>query len=673
MTAHTNDNISVSAAEHLPDPAVWVDSLFKLRWANQAAEDLLGWDREAIEEHDVLSLVHPDDLNMVLTSTETVAGKSVGSLVDLRLRTAHGSWVRVEARGRSVCAPDGDTGYLLVLRDTTDRHGWDLTGDSDELLRTIMEASSTPVVVCNPDGTIRSASAALVRVLGWDRERVLGRQFTELVAATDAATVTSCFEGPLSQRRHVVDVELVDTAAHLYPYRLEVSDLRDDPAVVGFVIFAHDITDLRTALKDLERLATVDPLTGLANRQALLDGLRERLARRRGPLAVLFCDLDGFKAVNDLLGHGRGDEVLCEVAQRLKGAVRPGDLVARLGGDEFVVVCDVAEASAAESLVDRVERAVVGNRGLRRNDREPVVAASVGSVVVTDTHPTAEEVLAEADSEMYRTKAWRQGLEVLPATVPERRRVAAELTSAFESDQIEAYFQPVVETSSGRVVGFETLARWNHPQRGLLGPGQFIAVCEEAGLEGFLAGVMIDQAAKFASNIPDTMGVSVNLSTLQLADPHIVEALTTRFTEEGVALSRVAVEVAERSVVERITKDGRQVTDVLSDLRSAGMCVAIDDFGTGSASLAKLVQVPASILKIDRSLTADVANDPISAALVRAVTTLTEELGYVVVAEGVEDVDQVSALAELGCRFAQGYHYSDVLRADVAAHLANNG
>lgn len=661
------EQLAAAAAEALPDPVVWLDDQLRAVWANAAAEAVFGWDRETIlTDLDLVSLVHPDDLNEALAAASTVTGKAVGTLIEVRLRAADGTWRRTEIRGRATRTGGGE-GLLLVVRDVSDRYGWHVAGSDEQLLRTVVEAASTPVLVCNPDGSIRGSSGALTRTLGLDREEVQGRHLATLAVDADLAAVRDVL-ADVGDRRRSVDVRLLDASGFAHPFRLEVSDLRDDPAVGGFVVFAHDIGDLQAALSNLQRVADTDALTGLVNRPALMAELRARLARPAGRVAVLFCDLDGFKAVNDLFGHSRGDELLCEVAERLRASVRPVDVVARLGGDEFVVVSEARTLGELRSLSARVERAVSGPK--LATGHQPGITASVGAVLIEAGSCTAEDALAEADAAMYRAKLGRRGLQVVDGTVAERRILARELAAGFDRGQVEAYFQPIVSLADRSVYGFETLVRWQHPTRGLLGPAEFLEVCEEAGLQGRLAAVTIQGAAELLASTAEHVGVSVNLSPLQLAERSTTAELLEALAVTGTDPVRLAVEVTERSVLDLRTSDGRRVPEVLADMRASGIRVAVDDFGTGSASLARLVEMPACILKVDRSFVAGLGVDPVASALVRSVVALAVELGLAVVAEGVETVEQERALAEMGCSFAQGWLYSKAVPFEEAVSLA---
>lgn len=666
-TTSALDELAAQAAAHLPDPAIWLDGDLRVKWANAAAEEAFGWTRDAaIGTMQVLDLVHPDDMATVVSAVATVADKPVGTLIETRVRDAAGRWRHIELRGKAL--DGGAGGLLLSVRDITDRNGWDASRGDEALLRTVVESSSTPVFVCDAAGVVRSASAALPRVLGWDREFVVGRRLRNLAARDHRRNVDAALEETGSTQRNV-DVCMLEPSGAERPFRLEVSDLRDDPAVGGYVVYAHDIGDLHHALERMRALADKDPLTGLANRTALLRELRARLDRRSGPFAVLFCDLDGFKSVNDLLGHGTGDDLLCIVAERLYASVRSGDLVARLGGDEFVVVCDTTE-DALEGLVERVEQAVQGTPLLGAG--APEITASVGAVLAHPGTMSAEEILAEADSEMYRVKAWRRGLQALPATVSQRRKLANELIRGFERGEIQAHFQPIVALADSTVHGFETLVRWQHPERGLLPPSEFLAVCEEAGLDGRLAEVTIGGAVELLNACDDGISVSLNMSPQQLSDP----TATGMLLEHAACVanpSRLIVEVTERAVIDRQTRDGRPVTDVLADIQTAGIRVAVDDFGTGTASLSRLLEAPAEILKIDRSFVAGIGNDKVASALVRSVVALAAELGYSVVAEGVETAAQEQMLLETGCAFAQGWRYAKALPFADAATVARNG
>jgi diguanylate cyclase (GGDEF)-like protein len=416
---------------------------------------------------------------------------------------------------------------------------------------------------------------------------------------------------------------------------------------------------------ELAHQAVHDALTGLPNRLQVAERLEQALARSAETgfdVAVLFVDLDRFKLVNDGRGHAAGDELLVAVAERLRRVVRSGDIVARFGGDEFVVVCEDQTAAFEASLVaGRIIDAL----------REPVVvdgqeiflSASIG-IAMADGTGTPESLLRDADAAMYRAKAkGRSRSEFFDTTMRtealDHLEIQSALHRALERDELRVFYQPIVDLASGVVSGVEALVRWQHPQHGLVSPGSFIPLAEETGLIVPIGAWVLDQAtAQLARWREQSWGrsltVNVNLSARQLRQADLIPGLMTSLLASGTDPSQLCLELTETAFME----DARSHREVLDGIRGLGVRLAIDDFGTGYSSLTYLKQLPVSVLKIDQAFVRGLGKDASDTAIVRSVIDLAHALGLVVVAEGVEDADQVAHLRRLGCDRAQGYFFA---------------
>ena len=412
-----------------------------------------------------------------------------------------------------------------------------------------------------------------------------------------------------------------------------------------------------------------DPLTGLANRRLYFTALDEALERARedqraGSVAVLFLDLDGFKYVNDSLGHQVGDALLEAVADRLQVIARPEDLTARFGGDEFALLCrDVDHEDDALAIGRRINEAL--HTGFQIGEHELRVSASVGVALSGGTDADSGTLVRDADAAMYAAKArGRARCELFGQTLRkrmvERLNVENELRPALERDQLEVHYQPIVSLESQRIVGVEALIRWRHPVRGLVSPGEFIPVAEETGLIVPIGRMVLERAcvqiaAWDASGGPLAgISLSVNLSARQLPHPELLANIETALRRARIAPSRLTLELTESTLMD----EDAGPAETLAALRRHGVRLALDDFGTGYSSLSYLQRFALDEIKLDRSFTAGIGHGGSEDAITGAVLALASALGVPVVAEGIEHDHQAETLRGLGCTYGQGYLFA---------------
>ena len=603
-----------------------------------------------------------------------------------QLRTAGGRTIDVEI-STEVVDIDGEPHAFGITREIAARKEADRELRArEERYRTLVQSSRDAILVTDATGRLTYCSPGVEYILGYAVDELIGTPERDLIHPDDLRILDRSLDRLLAERAPQPMTELRMRHRDGTWRWIETIDTNclDTPAVAGIVTNARDVTARRSIDEALSFRALHDPLTGLPNRRLLHDRIElavARASRTRKMVAVLFCDLDRFKDVNDRLGHEAGDELLRLVAQRLTAVLRPSDSLARLGGDEFVVVCsDMRSVDEAAQIAERI-RAVIGAPA--ELSAGPIsVTVSIG-IATTDgpRHTPAEAgaLLRNADAAMYRAKTrGRDGWEIFDAAmenlVRQRIELVEHLERALQRDEFEVFYQPVVRLSEGSIVGAEALLRWRHPT-GLWRPGEFLEAAEDSGLivqiGEWVIGQALDQLEAWRSLVPGPLWVSVNISARQLGDKRLPDILADRLAAGSLSPGSLRFELAETTVME-------QVPAVDADLVRAvalGIRIGIDDFGTGYSSLTRLQRLPISFLKIDRSFLADFAprsdgtDDHDHRTLIAAIIQLSRTLQIDAIAEGIETSAQGAALLEMGCTYGQGYLYGVPVSAPAMTRL----
>lgn len=461
--------------------------------------------------------------------------------------------------------------------------------------------------------------------------------------------------------------------------------LRDtEGRVIGTFGISRDITQRKEFEEQLERQAFFDPLTQMPNRALFMNRLQHlfhRAQRASEPLlfAVLYLDVDRFKGVNDGLGHAAGDELLVEISRRLERCVRPSDTLARLGGDEFTVLLeDIASETDATRVADRIHRELA--EPLVVNGQEVFSSVSLGIALSSSHYERPEDMLRDADTAMYRAKANGRGRhQVFDIDMHQRAvsllRLETDLRRAIERKELVAYYQPIIDLESKTLRGFEALARWRHPTRGLILPDIFIPVAEETGLINAIGEFMLAESCRQMRDWQDRyrrnppLSISVNVSTRQLAQANVAEHVQRILAETGLDPRSLTLEITESALMHNL-KSGAAVIQRLHDM---AVRLHIDDFGTGYSSLSYLHDFPVDTLKVDRSFISRMDGPSQQVEIVKAIVSLAQNLGMGVTAEGVETAAQANALRDLHCTSAQGFLFSRPLPAEDAERLIVDG
>ena len=550
---------------------------------------------------------------------------------------------------------------------------------SETRFRSLVAHASDMITVLDADGVVNYQSPSIERILGYTVEETEGRRFDRLLAEGDRPRLAQILDGNADGAETIgIECLLRHRDGRLLQFEVQHTDLLHDEHVGGLVLNSRDISERKAFEDQLAHQAFHDPVTSLANRALFADRVAHALVgtRRSGALiAVMFIDLDDFKTVNDSLGHQAGDDVLIQVARRLEDAVRPSDTVARFGGDEFAVLLDdVSSSDEAAAIAGRVLSSL--EKPVSIDGKELFARASVGICMSDeDLHSQdAEEFLRNADLAMYMAKRDSKGSYRLfePAMherVVERLEMRAELERALELGQFEVYYQPVVRLDHRDDYGVEALLRWNHPERGQISPMQFIPLAEETGLIVPIGRWVILEACKqggilhrrFPRKPPLT--ISVNLSVKQLQSDTIIDDVREALRHTELEPSTLVLEITETVMM----ADPDTATARLDELKELGVRIAMDDFGTGYSSLSYLSRLPVDILKMDRSfLTAGNTDSGLAAAII----AIGERLGLEVVAEGIEQPEQIGTLRDLGCELGQGFLFARPMpQVDLVSYL----
>lgn len=574
----------------------------------------------------------------------------------------------------------GIPAYLLSLRVVSERRQIKETlRKNTDRLHTLINASPLAIVAVDAEGRVTLWNRAATRTFGWSELDVLGQPLTTGMGGANVALVsllekTLCGEvlngTELTQLRRKngspLDIQLWSTQLH---------GARE--TTNGAIYFAADISERKRAEVRYKRAAGQDVLTGLPNRAQFKERLRQALERvkhgERSPFAVLHVGLDRFKNVNHSLGHGLGDQLLCEVSRRLGDCLYDTDIVARSGGDEFsILLRDIRHVPDSARIARKLLDAVAGV--IMLESREIYVTASIGIAVYPDDGQDEDRLLRHADSAMARAKE-RGGnvshyyTENLEIHAREHLFLESHLHHAIECGELELHYQPQVDTDSGHIVGVESLLRWSHPELGPISPARFIPVAENSGLIVPLGAWVLHTACRQGQAWRQAglgpVRIAVNLSARQLEHPELVPSVTAALRESGFDPALLELELTESMLM----KNPDEAVGVLHALKKLGVRLSIDDFGTDYSALSYLARLPLDTLKIDRSFVMAIGEESGGSTIVATIVALARSLGLGTVAEGVEKREQLEFLTECHCAEIQGFYFSRPLPAQECAAL----
>ena len=562
----------------------------------------------------------------------------------------------------------------LAQRMLDERRRQGLTSElqaSELRFRSLVENSSDVIMVVGVGGEIVFHTPSTDRTLGYADRTLIGRKLTAILHPDDAAGAQEFLrDAALGGSDRGTEWRVLHGDGMWLHVDVVGNGVLHDPQMSGVVLALRNVTERKAFEYRLAHQATHDPLTDLPNRLLLNERLAAELGRARAGTAcvgVLFIDLDDFKVVNDTLGHLIGDQLLVQVARRIAGTLRSGDLAARLGGDEFAVLAPLPAPDAAERLASRLSQMfdvafeVAGNT--------IAVRASIG-IATNTSGATADQIMRHADMAMYAAKAHGKARyevydEAMGQTVQRRASIAAELGSAIEHGQLVLHYQPIIELRGGETIGAEALVRWEHPDGRLIPPNEFISVAEQTGLIVPLGRWVIrtacEQARAWQERYGRQLSMAVNVSPRQVLETDFVAHVAATLHQTGFDPKLLVIEITESLFLQ----DGAATRQQLAKLRALGVRIALDDFGTGYSSLSYLHDFPIDSIKIDRSFIRDIGVDEKKTALVRSLAAFASSLGLDTVAEGIETISQCDAVTAFGYRYGQGYLFAKPLTAAV--------
>jgi diguanylate cyclase (GGDEF)-like protein/PAS domain S-box-containing protein len=564
---------------------------------------------------------------------------------------------------------------------------------AQEQFQVAVESAPNGILIVDPMGNISLVNTKIEQLFRYNRVELIGRSIDILLPErfqSQHAGLREIFGAnpDLSMGGSSTEIFGLRRDGVQFPIEISLNPIHT-PRGKGILISLVDATERKRAESELKRTAFHDALTGLPNRTLFLDNLLRlnTMAKRHGhhPFALLFLDLDRFKVINDSLGHMAGDKLLIEMAQRIVECTRDEDTVARLGGDEFAIL--VEQIRGPEDAVRIAERILERFADpLILDDNEVSVGASIGIALSMSGEEQPENLLRDADMAMYQAKTRRTGYQIFDARMHaralDRMKLEIDMKRAIERKQIHLHYQPIISLTTGRLAGFEALARWQHNGRGAISPAQFIPLAEETGLVGPLSSWVFREACQQMRNwrdryqINQDVFISVNVSSKLVSHGTLIDEIDDVLNETGLEPHHLRLEITESAIVE----NARSAAQILGQLKKRHIKLCLDDFGKGFSSLNYLHRFPIDVLKIDRSfvrrLRTNLGHDngkkrPYE--IVRTIVALAQILGMQVVAEGVELADQLSLLKELGCEFGQGFLFSPGLDATDAARFMESG
>lgn len=655
---------------------IWItDQNNDFSFVNECWRTFTGVSVDKLTHSEWLVLIHPDDREGAFIGNVEHSENDTAKSSEYRIRGANGDWFWLLDKGKVNYQNGVFSGYIGSAIDISER----IQTEVDLRIAAVAFETQEPLIITDPDSIILRANNAFIETSGYMREELVGQKMNFLKsgrhdqqfyeAMWEIITETGVWQGEIWDRRKNGDI---------IPVWLAITAVKNDKGTVTHYVGTYiDITKRKLAEDEIKNLAFYDPLTQLPNRRLLQERINhgiQRSQRDGQQFALMMLDLDRFKNVNDTLGHQLGDVLLQQVAERIKGKLRAVDLVARLGGDEFVVLLEnIAQPADAARVAERIVEDLSKAFQLVQN-HDVWIGASLGISLYPQHSGNFESLMTQADSAMYKAKEQGGGSivyfsEDLTRSARERIILEGRLRKAITQNELRVFFQPQIDIVSDRIIGGEALVRWQDPHEGLIPPGRFIPIAEETNLIVAIGEWVLNETCKQGRKWLD-MGLppitlAVNVSTQQFKRSDINELVVKVIAETGFPAQQLELEITESGLM----KNQENAVEILNKLHEKGVRIAIDDFGTGYSSLAYLKRFPLDVLKIDKSFIDDIPHGKDDMEIAATIVAMAHNLGFKVIAEGVETKEQLEFLKLKGCDSYQGYFKSRPIPIDEFTKL----
>ncbi len=636
----------------------------KLTWFGDD-EVVLGYNknRQKLTPEFLLARVHKDDRALVQANIDPQLRKDLQSEITYKIRNKEEHWVYFHDFSEMLLDAQGNPEKIIgTCTDITKRL---LNQKKLKQSANVFENTNEGVLITDKEGVILDTNRAFTEITGFTKKEVLGKRPSILKSGIyEPKFYAAMWADLLSKRKWIGEIYNRRKDGSMYPELLNISAVVDENKdIENFIAVFSDISVLRESEQKLDFLSHHDSLTGLPNKTLLKARIEQAIyGNHRRLKSVIFLDIDNFKNINDSFGHSIGDEMLVEISKRLAKHTKKSDTLARIGGDDFIVFLDnVQDLDYISFYADKILRLI--NEPIKLGEQKFRITGSIGISLFPNDGEGSEDLIKNADTAMFRSKDNGKNTFVfydndMSKTTYEKVTLENEIQSALDSDEIEVFYQPQFDLTSEKVIGFEALARWFHPNLGFVPPDKFIPVAEETKMIIPIGAYILRKACEDMATLEQEGlapgRVAVNVSGVQIEDSNFIQTI-----KESLADSKISVDMLEIEITESMMmKFPDTWIDLLTDIRKVGIGISLDDFGTGYSSLNHLKKLPITTLKIDRSFIMDIPHDANACAVAKAIIGLGKSMGMKTLAEGIEEESQKVYLQELGCTEAQGYYYA---------------